>query len=254
MVQCCAARIFAPFRVNSADRRANCLAERLRSDHNIVSVSPRVRTGPAGVSQIMKLIDRMHETRIKKARRAEILSRELAALMPQNGRVLDVGCGDGLVARNIREIRGDVRIQGVDVLIQPAPHVPVRQFELGLHLPADDKSFDTVMFVDVLHHTESTRVRCWPSAASKLQYDRDQRPSGEGFMANSTLRLMDHVETSDLEFACLATIGGVSSGGTNSEQSDSKWRHGKREAGTSTPCFSLFFDRSLHFIARLRTS
>ena len=200
----------------------------------------------------MKIIDRMHETRIK-GRRAQVLSRDLAALMPQNGRVLDVGCGDGLVAWSIREIRGDVKIEGVDVLIQPAPHVPVRQFD-GLHLPADDKSFDTVMFVDVLHHTDDPRPLLAEARRVSCNTIVIKDHLREGFMANSTLRLMDHVGNKRFGIRLPYNYW-------RRQQWQDEFRALQLEVETWNERLGLYpwpltliFDRSLHFIARLRAS
>jgi SAM-dependent methyltransferase len=198
----------------------------------------------------MKVIENLHETRIK-GRRAEVLSRRLAELMPENGRVLDVGCGNGLVAWSIRQIRPDISIEGVDVLLQPDPHVPVRQFD-GLHLPADDRSFDTVMFVDVLHHTDDPH----PLLAEARRVSRSsiviKDHLREGLLANATLRLMDHVGNARVgvrlpynywkrkqwqdEFRAL---------GLAVEQWDEK-------LGLYPWPLSMWFERSLHFISRLQ--
>jgi SAM-dependent methyltransferase len=66
--------------------------------------------------------------------------------------VLDVGSGDGTIAKMISATRPDIRIEGADVLIRPFTAIPTRQYD-GLHLPFGSRSFDVVMLVDVLHHT-----------------------------------------------------------------------------------------------------
>ncbi len=86
-------------------------------------------------------------------RRVRVLAKQLAPLLPQGARVLDVGCGDGLIDKLILEQRPDVTIVGVDVHPRALPHVPVQIFD-GKHLPFADDSFDVVMFIDVLHHAD----------------------------------------------------------------------------------------------------
>jgi SAM-dependent methyltransferase len=66
--------------------------------------------------------------------------------------VLDVGCGDGQVARSVMDLRPDVDIRGIDVLLRGAMAIPVEAFD-GRHIPHGDGAFDCAMFVDVLHHT-----------------------------------------------------------------------------------------------------
>lgn len=72
-------------------------------------------------------------------------------------RVLDVGAGDGQVARILGEARPQARFMGVDVGVRPDARVPVQPFD-GQRLPFADRSFDLVMLIDVLHHTEDPAV------------------------------------------------------------------------------------------------
>ena len=43
-------------------------------------------------------------------------------------------------------------ITGIDVLLRDHTHIPVVEFD-GTTIPFPDRSFDTLVFVDVLHHT-----------------------------------------------------------------------------------------------------
>ena len=43
-------------------------------------------------------------------------------------------------------------ITGIDVLVRDHTHIPVVKFD-GTSIPFPDRSFDTLVFVDVLHHT-----------------------------------------------------------------------------------------------------
>jgi len=78
----------------------------------------------------------------------------IAKRLPENSRVLDVGCGDGFIARQIQEKRTDIDIQGTDVLARPKTYLPVKPFN-GRKLPYADGSFDAAILVDVLHHTHN---------------------------------------------------------------------------------------------------
>src|SRR5215467_2048036 len=98
----------------------------------------------------MSLLGRLHGQYVH-SRRVSVLRACLSELIPENGRVLDVGCGDGLLARLIMERRTDVQISGIDTLVRERTRIPVTSFN-GLQIPFPDKSFDVVMFVDVLHH------------------------------------------------------------------------------------------------------
>ncbi|GEO80569.1 class I SAM-dependent methyltransferase [Pararhodospirillum oryzae] len=84
--------------------------------------------------------------------RARGLPGRLRGYMPAGGSVLDVGAGNGVIASRLLHEGGLARMEGVDVLPQPDPLIPVRVFD-GRNLPFDDDSFDLVTLIDVLHHT-----------------------------------------------------------------------------------------------------
>lgn len=73
--------------------------------------------------------------------------------VPAGASVLDVGSGDGHIARRLLLESGAASIQGVDVLLHPAPAIPTVSFD-GERLPHPDDAFDLVTLVDVLHHTD----------------------------------------------------------------------------------------------------
>jgi ubiquinone/menaquinone biosynthesis C-methylase UbiE len=85
-------------------------------------------------------------------RRVRALCAALAPLL-KPGKVLDVGAGSGMLAALIMQQRADVQITGIDVHLRPESFVPVTQYD-GSHIPHEDNSFDSVMIVDVLHHTD----------------------------------------------------------------------------------------------------
>jgi SAM-dependent methyltransferase len=125
-------------------------------------------------------------------RRSAVLSRRLADLIPHGARVLDVGCGDGLVASLIGQRRADLSLQGIDVLVRPDTLIPVKPFD-GQHIDDPAGSFDVVMFVDVLHHTDDPEVLLREAArvAGKTVVIKDH--ARDGLLAGPTLRLMDWV-------------------------------------------------------------
>src|SRR5262250_2868398 len=67
------------------------------------------------IASPMKLIDRVHGDYVA-SRRARVLSDHLAKIIPDRFLMLDVGCGDGLIARLINERRADIHLRGLDVL------------------------------------------------------------------------------------------------------------------------------------------
>lgn len=64
---------------------------------------------------------------------------------------VDVGCGNGLIVQHLRQ-KGYpcVAVDVADLSI--VPEVAVIVYD-GLHLPFEDKAFDTALLLTVLHHT-----------------------------------------------------------------------------------------------------
>jgi ubiquinone/menaquinone biosynthesis C-methylase UbiE len=81
----------------------------------------------------------------------------VSRLLPENAKVLDVGSGDGSVARAILELRPDLEVRGLDTLVRDETLVPVERFD-GSVLPLPGRSVDAVTFIDVLHHTVDPTV------------------------------------------------------------------------------------------------
>jgi len=183
-------------------------------------------------------------------RRVDVLAGHLADVIPSSGRVLDLGCGDGSIALALMSRRPDLAVEGVDVLARPQTHIPVTIFD-GHSLPFENKSFDFVTIVDVLHHTDDP-VELVVEAARVARTGviiKDHRL--EGIAAGATLRLMDYVGNRGhgvrLPYNYL---------------DDARWDHLFRAAGCQVVRrvdrlglypgpFSLVFDRQLHFVALL---
>jgi SAM-dependent methyltransferase len=124
-------------------------------------------------------------------RRTHVLASRIADIL-YPGSVIDVGCGDGTIDVLIREARPDVEISGVDVLVRPSAQIKVIPFD-GRRLPFDERSFDTVMFIDVLHHAEDATILLNEArrVARKSIILKDH--TMDGLLAYQTLRLMDWV-------------------------------------------------------------
>jgi SAM-dependent methyltransferase len=139
----------------------------------------------------MRLIDFIHENLVV-GRRARVLCSQLADLIPRDSRVLDVGCGDGLIAELLMQQRKDISLSGLDVSVRPRTRIPVIPFD-GCRIPYRNDSFNVVMFIDVLHHSENP----YELLAEAVRVSRDviliKDHILKGFMAGHTLRFMDRV-------------------------------------------------------------
>lgn len=139
----------------------------------------------------MGLIEAVHGRYVHK-RRTLVLSDWCSRLIPLNSKVLDVGCGDGRLARLIAEKRPDISIRGIDVLQRNDAVIPIDTFD-GKSIPYGEGSFDVVMFVDVLHHASQsmTLLREAVRVARHAIVIKDH--VAEGSLAHLTLRVMDWV-------------------------------------------------------------
>ncbi len=197
----------------------------------------------------MKLLAELHGALVFD-RRTRVLSERLAALLPENARVLDVGCGNGLIDHLIAERRPDVTITGVDLILRPETHIPVTQFD-GKRIPFDAGAFDVVMFVDVLHHTEDPAILLAEACrvASRAVVLKDH--TRDGLLAGPTLRFMDWVGNAPHGIPLPYNYW-----------PEQRWREAFAGLGLTPEVWlnklglyaapaNWLFDRSLHFIARL---
>jgi SAM-dependent methyltransferase len=137
------------------------------------------------------MIGRLHSQHVL-SRRVRVLAAHLAGLLPAEAEVLDVGCGDGQIARLVMEQKPGLRLSGVDVVPRATPALPIAMFD-GRTLPCPDGSKDAVMFVDVLHHTEDPMVLLREAARVSRRWVLIKDHHRDGLLAGPTLRFMDWV-------------------------------------------------------------
>lgn len=128
-------------------------------------------------------------------RRIARLSHSIADLIPTNARVLDIGCGDGLLSAQIAKRRSDIVLQGIDVLVRDKTFIPVSRFD-GTVIPYANHSFDVAILVDVLHHTPDPTVLLREAMRISRKGIIVKDHTRNGLMANQRLRLMDWVGNS----------------------------------------------------------
>ncbi len=200
----------------------------------------------------MRLIERMHQA-IVFDRRIHVLAKHFAALIPENARVLDVGCGDGRLAKRISQLRPDVEIAGIEVLVRPDCHIRATAFD-GRTVPYADRSFDAAMLVDVLHHTEDPTALLAEAARVAGHCVLIKDHVLDGWLDGATLRFMDRVGNRRHGVALPYNY-----------LSAAQWRETLETVGLTIEVWrphlglywwpaSLVFEGSLHFIARLAIS
>lgn len=139
----------------------------------------------------MRWIDSVHETRVHR-RRTRVLAEAASALLPRNLRVLDVGCGDGLFALKLSQLRADLRLEGAEAFPREGCRIPVVAFD-GLNLPFPSGAFGACLLIDVLHHAEKPAALLAEAArvgSGRVVLKDHLR---EGLAAGPCLRFMDVV-------------------------------------------------------------
>jgi len=199
----------------------------------------------------MSLIESVHGGYVHE-RRISILSEWYSKLIPSNSSVLDVGCGDGRLARLIADKRPDISIQGIDVLRRGDAAIPIEAFD-GKSIPYGEGSFDVVMFVDVLHHTNDPMILLHEAVRVARQAILVKDHLLEGAFAYSTLRFMDWVGNARHGVALPYHYW-----------TSTQWERAFGNLGLVIQYwgsdlklypfpFDLVFERSLHFVALLGT-
>lgn len=141
-------------------------------------------------------------------------------------------------------------MRGIDVLVRPQTAIPVESFD-GTHIPAADGSYDVVMFVDVLHHTNDPLVLLREARRVARQSIVLKDHTRNGLLAGLTLRFMDGVGNSRYGVALPYNYW-------RREQWQTAFRElgliveiWQRELGIYPAWANWLFGRSLHFIARV---
>jgi SAM-dependent methyltransferase len=186
-------------------------------------------------------------------RRARVLAELMAARIPRQAFLLDVGCGDGTIGNLIAQIRPDVNVRGVEVMVRSGCKIDCEAFD-GSSLPFGDRSFDACILADVLHHTtDVSKLLCEAARVSR-----------------SCVLIKDHLNENSLDDVTLRFMDWVGNrphgvGNTYNYQSRDQWSEHFAKCGlveadwtTHVPLYpwpvSIILGRRLHFIAALKTN
>jgi ubiquinone/menaquinone biosynthesis C-methylase UbiE len=106
--------------------------------------------------------------------------------------ILDVGCGDGSIAAEVREMDRQLEVWGLEVKARAMTKIRVATFD-GVRIPESDRSVDVVLLIDVLHHTLDPAV---------LMAEANR-------VARRGILIKDHVQESRWDRTCLGFMDWV---------------------------------------------
>jgi len=89
-------------------------------------------------------------------KRAETVVTRVKPYLKKSGKIIDIGCGSGLISSKLKFHGFDVT--PVDVADFHGPRLIKPVIYDGVKLPFPDKSFDTALLLMVLHHTPDPEV------------------------------------------------------------------------------------------------
>lgn len=84
--------------------------------------------------------------------RSELVIEAYEGWLKKDERVLDVGCGDGILSEILQK-RFSLKLTGCDIENYLKKEIPFVFMQNESALPFPDKSFDVVLMNDILHHT-----------------------------------------------------------------------------------------------------
>lgn len=167
------------------------------------------------------------------------------------GGVLDVGCGDGKIDSLLMSEKKGLSIKGIDVLVRPDTYIEVTEYD-GIHIPYEDNSFDTVMAIDVLHHTDDPSVVFAEMVRVAKNYIVIKDHIKAGFISYLKLRAMDYVGNAHYKVRLPYNYLKRSQWQKMIDDNNLEIEVWNTKLNLYTGIFHLLFDRKLHVIFKLK--
>ncbi len=199
------------------------------------------------------MIGKLH-SRFVQTRRVAVLRQWVERLLPRlTASVLDVGSGNGLLLSLVAQARPELAVAGIDVLPHAHSYIPVTLFD-GKRIPHGDQSFDAVLLIDVLHHTDDPAALLAEASRVARHCLIIKDHLLEGWLAAERLKFLDYFGNAAYGVALPYNFW-------TRQQWDAAFAKlglAVREQQTDLKLYPWFADRvfgtSLHFVARLEKS
>lgn len=163
--------------------------------------------------------------------------------------ILDVGAEDGMIDSMLMA-HANVSITGIDVLVRDKTYIPVEQYD-GLHIEKEDGSVDTLMLIDVLHHTDDPEAVFKEVCQVSNRYVIVKDHVKHGLISYLKLRLIDYVGNSRFHIHLPYNYLTSSRWNKMFDDNDLDIVSYMTNLNLYTGLYHLLFDSNLHFIVLL---
>ncbi len=136
--------------------------------------------------------------------RTRALVSALLPHLPQNARVLDIGCGFGTLGRALMDAAPErnLVVEGLERVRRDGEAIPVTAYD-GRTAPFADNAFDAVIMADVLHHEPDPHRLLDEAARISRRFIIIKDHARQGLLAQQRISLIDWAANAPYGVPCL---------------------------------------------------